>query len=484
MKITTKIMLGTCVLMSVLLGSCKEGNIATGSSILESSDLVMVDCDTFRIQSAIIAPDTLGYYIYSTPDSFLLGECDSRFGTIHADILTQFSCPVNFRYPDGAEVDSVLLYFYYTSWHGDGLSPISISVYEMDKNTFQYSGHYSNHLDVNDYCSLHDSTNVLYSKRILVPARPTDSVYTASYGRYLPFVKMRLTDEFAKRLFARRNFSSLEAYNQQFKGLFIQSNFGSASLLHVSDINMAIFYHFTYQKNGRDTTVNDIKGLYANTEVRQVNRFVYYNQAELISKLDTIGKDYIVSPANLYTRVGIPIRAMADSISRKVNGKRPYINKAELQLDVLNHHSGSGKKTRDEWAQPAEHMLMILEDSINVFFAENRLPSDTCALLAQLSSSKTGDSTVYYYRYDMSALLTRAVRLVHSAASDSVLNAMVPEYLNMLLVPATVGYTSTSNYSSGSISSVKHEQTVTATVIRSASSAEKPLNLEVVYSGF
>jgi len=473
------------MLAAVLCTSCDNDTATAGRDILSESDQIIVGCDTFSTHSSL----SLAHSIYSTPDSFLLGECDSRFGTIHADIVAQFTCPVGFQYPEGAVVDSVCLYFYYNSWFGDGHTPMSVAVYEIDKQSISYNNAYSHELDINEYCTVAPENMVVDKKRIIVAATPTDSVYNSNTESYIPYVRCRLTDEFAQRLFAIRDFSSLNKFTDQFKGLYIESDFGSATLLHVQDINLALYYHFEYNKAGRDTTVTDIKGFYANSEVRQINRYTYFNtDIEALSK-DSDTYNYIVSPANLYTRVSLPIRKMGENILSKMTYlsstgdsivRRPYINKAELYLEVLNVYDGYSTVTRDDWAQPASYMMLIKESEVDGFFKENKLPNDTCAILGSLAATTIDDSTYYYYKYDLAELLTQKIREIKVDTIE------VPETLDMLLVPVSVttGTSTSSSSSSTTITAVKHEQTVTATVIRSANNVESPLSLEVVYSGF
>ena len=201
-------------------------------------------------------------------------------------------------------------------------------------------------------------------------------------------------------------------------------------------------------------------------------------------------KNYIVAPANLYTRVSLPIKEMTDDILDKMAyvpaGKtdtlyrRPYINKAEIALEVLNYYDGSHALTRDDWAQPAANMLLIKEGSVSRFFTKHELPTDTCAILASVTSTKVEgtDSIRYYYAYDISALLTEEIR------KTEVDTLQVPDSLHLILMPVSVSKTTDRYYGTTTISSVKQEQIVSATEILSASNAQQPLSLEVVYSGF
>ena len=60
-----------------------DGDVANaGSSTLSDSDEICVKSDTFSVISALDSCAAISL----TPDSFLLGECDTHFGTLKADI--------------------------------------------------------------------------------------------------------------------------------------------------------------------------------------------------------------------------------------------------------------------------------------------------------------------------------------------------------------------------------------------------------------
>ncbi len=470
----TKKLLFVGILLISLFTACENDSNTAGAELLPSADDIVVSVDTFGLSSALCKAD----FIYSTPDSFLLGECDSRFGTVHGDILSQFACPVGFKFPENSEVDSVCIYLYYRSWFGDGNTPMQLSIYEMDKATFNYSTPYPSNLPISDYCSLDESTRIVERDRIITAANPTDSLYSSDAELYIPFIRFKTTDAFAQKIFSQADFSSQDAFNQIFKGLYITSNFGSATMLHVFDVSMTLFYHFSYEKNGKDTTVNDIKAFYANSEVRQVNRIEYLNTQISNLQQHTDSINFIVAPANIYTRITIPMSEMSEHIIGELGSRRPYVNRARLTVDVLNKYTGStADKTVDDWAQPSSYMMLLKESALTRFFKEKELPSDTCALLSSLTSgTDTTGNVIYYYDYDLSTLLTQQLR--EEQTTDS---------LKMVLVPVSVSTSTTSSYyGSGqtTISAVRPQQTISATTIRSANNAEKPMRLEVVYSGF
>ena len=114
-------------------------------------------------------------------------------------------------------------------------------------------------------------------------------------------------------------------------------------------------------------------------------------------------------------------------------------------------------------------MLLIKEESVSRFFAKRELPSDTCALLSSLiQGTDSAGNAIYYYSYDMSDFLTNQIRQKNTE-----------DELHMVLLPVSVS-TGTSSTTTA-YSSVRQQETMSATKIRSAKNG---MQFEIVYSGF
>jgi hypothetical protein len=251
--------------------------------------------------------------------------------------------------------------------------------------------------------------------------------------------------------------------------LYISTDFGGSNVLYVNDISLTVFYRI----NVSDTTLYDTKSFYVNEEVRQVNRYVYPNRDQVLSELAQVpDTNYIVSPANIYTRLSVRMDSIFDKIDEQLNGAdsyRVYVNRANLTVDVLYSDSATGRP-RDSWYTPASYMMLIKENHMDEFLSKNEVPADSVAIIASLSLEVDSLSQVsYYYTYDLSSLLTAELR------SDEQV-----EELQFALLPVSV----VTNSSTGKVSSVKQLQTISATCIRSASNTDDPMDIEVVYSGF
>ena len=469
-KTKNKSLITILLLLAIVVVGCKENNsISAGASTLPDND-IRVMADTFDVTSQLDSCVAISL----TPDSFLLGESDTHYGTIKADILTQLACPEGFKYPnETAEVDSVCLYLYYNSWYGDGNSPLGITVYEMDKQSLQENASYPNNLQISDYCSLDKSAHIVTNSKIIIPATPSDSSYYSESDSYVPTIRIKLTDEFAKRFFKIKDFDSQKEFNKLFKGLYICSDFGASNVLYINDITMTVFYHFTMERpQMNDTVIHDTRSFYANEEVRQVNRFTYPNRKSILEKYSLVkDTNYIVSPANIYTELTVQMDSIYNRFDAQLDTAvyRVYINKADLTVDVLYSDSITDRP-RDNWDAPASHMMLIQKEKMSEFFSTNKTPSDSVAIITSLSATtdSVGDVT-YQYSFDMSDMLTKQIRSEQKA-----------DQLTFVLVPVAIS----TNTSTGAILSVKPLQTISATRIRSANNPITPMDIEVVYAGF
>lgn len=462
--------------------NCAGDDSSTGGSILTEEDRIKVKSDTFGVTSALDACKAIAL----TPDSFLLGECETHFGPIKADILTQLACPEGFQYPEklvvapgdtidlNPTVDSVCLYLYYNTWYGDGNTPLGINVYEIDRQTLANNLRYESDLQLTDYCSMDESTRVTTYSSIIVPAAPIDSSYSSETEKYTSTIRIKLSDDFAKRFFQIKDFSTQQAFNEQFKGLYICTDFGGSNVLYIKDVVMTVFYHFTMPRpSTTDSIIHDTKSFYVNEEVRQVNRYLYPNRDKILEQYSHVkDTNYVVSPANIYTLLSVRMDSIFSRIDEQLGNDSElysvYVNKANLTVDVL-YSDPQTDRPRDSWDYPASYMLLIKEDYIDTFFSKNELPSDTNAIVASLTTSvDTLDNLSYSYTYDLSKLLTQQLR-----------NDQQIDELRFALVPVAV-----STSSSGSITSIKQLQTISTTYIRSANNSIEPMDIEVVYCSF
>lgn len=472
-SMSVEMLLGVSLLFVIIgITSCSKNDVnPTGMSLLGTEDEIKVGTDTFPLPSYMVGVDS----IPSDPDSLLLGEADTKLGTIHAEVLTQFACPEGFHFPDNAVLDSAFLILYYSSWYGDGNSAMSIDVFQMDKKSMNYDEIYFTDINPDDYCSFADSTRVAKNPIVLTARTPTDSTYLSSTGGYLKYIKVPLTEDFMEVLRNNGNYESSSKFLENFKGLYIKSVFGSSTILYINSLAMSLHYHFTYQIEGKDTITKDVVDFYANDEVRTVNRINHIDRLDII---DIVTNDeeisYIESPAHIYTVLQVPLSNITTSIKDSMlQGKRPYTNSAKIKVYATNYVSKVDQTKPEQWSQPPKYMLLIEKDHVEKFFTSRSLPNDTTAILSSLYTEQNEDlTTSAYYSYDISTLLTKALR---EEKTDST--------LELFMIPVAINSIYSSTYGTSTITSVRPLQVISSTQINTKENKSNPLRISVVATG-
>jgi hypothetical protein len=449
--------------VTATLASCTDDITDMGKTIQPSGDKLIVMSDTLVLNTeSFIVP-----YMYCRPDSFLLGTYyDEIYGTTQADILAQVQPPLGFTYPANAVPDSAVVSLYYVTWQGDDYSPMELNVYEMNKKTFTYTKSYPTNIDPSDYC---DKTIPL-GKKIFTPR---DAVTLRSDTNS---VRIKLYDDFVSRFAFNltQTYTSNTDFLTQFKGIYLTPTFGSASIMNIEQMDLIYYFHYKYKYSGDDdsTTVNTYVTYPANSEVRQVNRILHPDTTAIkqrMSLAENQGYNFISSPANIYTRINVPLKSMAEKMN--FNGKRLTINSCMLRVDIVENDRDDNVIEQN----PISKLMIIKESAMNDFFKDRELPSDTLAIVSSYSyeTDTLTDDVVYYYSYDLATLVAYEI---YKAKKN---NTELPDNMPLVLIPVVLTYDSSSN-----ITKVQPQNLLNAVTIRSGANTGKPMKLKVTYSGF
>lgn len=450
------------VLLSLLVFSCEADLTDIGSTIQPADDAILIEVDSFSVSSAI---DSVPY-IYSKPDSFLLGSfVDNTYGTFNADILTQLQPPLDVTFPKNATADSVNLYLAYSSWFGDQYSPLEISVYKMDKGeTFSEMGLYKS----NEILSKYTTKSVKLGSKII-----TASDYAAARANK-NVITVNLSDAFKtefKPLFDKFYTKDKEdEFQKDFNGLYITTNFGTASILNISYIYMRYFYHYPVTRkgvNGADTTVmfSTHHDYPASDEVRSVNRFELPQKKQVYDNFkQTPAVNVISSPANIYTNVTIPFQAIKNKLNSKVGNKTLLLNRAKFRINITDVEDTT-------LAIPlVSSVMMMYESEVDTYFKKRQLPTDTVSVIANVSYEYDANkNVVYYYSFDLAKILTHELAKKNNA----------PAELKFRLIPVSITYDGSKN-----IKEIKQQSLMRAVKLCSATHPDRPMRLDMVYSGF
>jgi hypothetical protein len=461
--------------LSFLVSSCVDDLTTIGTRIQPSQDAISVGTDTFHVSTENIFVE----YMYSRPDSFLLGSFyDNVYGTTEADILAQVNCPINFKYPETSKVDSALVVLYYKSWFGDKYSALDVNIYEMDKQTFTYSGLYKTNLNPDDYTS----KLILLSNRIVTVNASKINIDNTRYIKFkmLPSPDDGTSNDFVTKFFNINpdTYSSESKFTEFFKGMYITAKYGASTILNVRQIDLELYYHYTYTikgKSGNDSIVTrkDVKVFPANPEVRQVNRFSHPDTTLVKNQLKILNDsvNYVSSPANIQTRVILPMKRIKERMDNDIRtkGKSLSVNSGLLQVEVAQ--ATEEDKTKLIPIPVNRYMLLIKESAMADFFKKNELPNDTSAVLAVYSASLISNTTLYqsYYTFNVAKLIANELKQHPTTLGEK---------LNMRLIPVRVTLDANSN-----ITAVNQEFLLSGVTIRSGLN-KSPMRIKMVYSGF
>jgi hypothetical protein len=452
--------------ISFVFYSCENDLTNIGANIQPAGDAIITGINSFGVNSENFDVP----FIYSKPDSLILGTFyDDTYGSLSADVLTQLQPPVGVdinnvvTYPATAKADSAKLMILYYSWFGDKYSPLEVNVYKMDQGkTFKESELYPSNIKVEDYCS----------KSVLLGSKVFSAADYAG-GRANPYVIQIDLDtslifgqnKFSSELKASYTLGNEAVFHNKFNGLYITSKFGTASLLNVQSIYMRYYYHYTYVRktvkglSDSTVTVSHYQDYPANKEVRTVNRVEY------IKKSVDFGTNINVvsSPANTYTRITLPLKAISDSLSKGVRGKKMLINRAIFRVDATD------VKDTTLAVPLVSSILMLNEDSVDNYFKTRKLPTNYNSVLGSVTYEYDSNNELqYFYKFDMSKVLT------HELAK----NPTTPE-LKFRLIPVSISYDGSQN-----IKEIKQQNLMRAVKLCSGTHPTKPMKLQMVYSGF
>ena len=447
--------------LSFLTVSCTDNLVDVGTGIQPISDGITVGADTFHVVTENVDIASMS----TKPDSFLLGSFyNEKYGSTQADILAQVEGPIGFKYPAGTVVDSTLLKLDCYSSFGDKYSPLDVNVYEMNKKTFSYTGSYSTDLNPADYTDF-----TLIGRNVVTARNPNIS------GVDSIVKSVKLFDSFSKKISDESKYVSEKTFSDFFKGVYVKVKLGTSTLLNIQSLGLVCYYHYPVVRNGKDTIASAVVPFPSNLTVRQVNRILHPDKAAVIAKLNQQDSvNYVSAPANVQTRIILPLAKMKQQMDAKMVNKKLILNHALLNVEAFEADSSS-------YPLPiVTHMLLIKESEIADFFKNDKLPTGSNAVLATYTTSTSTTNSItttsHYYSFNIAKLLATEIKM---AEANNTLSTDDFKNFKMRLVPVNV----TSN-SSGTPTAVKQQSTLAAISICGGKKKISPMKVQMVYSGF
>ena len=437
---------GLCYLIA-----CNDSLDRVGMGIQPEGDQILTYGDSLSIDGKTIKDPVL----YAKTINGLLGNFyDPAYGQLKAGYICQFYPAQGFGDQDridsidlftGSQIDSVQLKIFYTTYVGDSLSPMELTVYPVRKETPLTEDYYTP-IDPADYCDLNAPLGKkAYTARDLTISDSLNQANVAD-GNYkvisvsLPHAwGQSFYDEYKECLNepGRKTFQTPEALAEFFPGLYVKSTLGSGCLLEVEKTDVYIYYSWTrevedttYVNNLRTDTLIGAAVLDVTKEIIQLNEYVGSNDEQLLQDGPDVEKMYVKTPAGIFAQISIPIGEVKSKIgNRKFSNVRLSIP-AEMSDDWQYTWTFPGTGAASLFSMAQSKMLLIEPDSIRPFFENQRIADGKTCFFT------TFDPSSYSYTFSN----------ISNVIQYAIDNEPMIDPLVLRLVPVEVAYY---NYSSG-----------------------------------
>ncbi len=394
--------------------SCDDDLNSVGLDTKPGGDDIFLSVDTVNMEASTIAVDK----IYARTFVGILGEYVSDdFGKIKSDYLCEFYCPEDQAFHKNAiSVDSAKVRILLSGYAGDTLSPIGLSIYEVNKKNLEKTDIYTNH-DIADFCDktvfLGQGLFTIDEAKKATPAMSMSTLVNKSFGEKF-LAQWRTNPE---------TFTGTKEMREFFKGLYITTTVGSGTILYAPNAYFDIYYKYTGRNynDTRDSIRTSTFRLAVTREVIQLNNVENKVPDKLLEPNKT--ELFLSSPAGLNVELKIPFQ----SIYNKAKNTNTVLNSASFKV------YGYTEKEEDVVNRP-DFLLMIPSDSITNFFEEGSLPNGVSTFL--LYRNIVSNTYVIYGQTttaNVSELLNHYITYYKENPSKT-----VPEYLKYQIIPVDV----------------------------------------------
>lgn len=459
----------------LLFTACDETTDMIGSSLTTPADRLDVKTDTFNVYSRTMMIDSVlsrNYHGY-------LGQVkDPETGSyIASHFMAQLHVLETFGFvgidsiaskQDGkAYADSCEIRLIRSSYYGDTLTQMKLTMYEMDHPLEEGILYYSNYdPEKKGYIR----TNGLKQSRTY-----TQSDLTTSSSSSDPYIRIKLNDPYTDKdgnvyknygtYIMQKYYENPKDFSTQYlfshnicPGFYFKSTSGLGSMSEIAYVQLGIHYRMTY--DGGDSIFAASTIMTSTEEVLQTT--TVENDKQTLSKLAADNTcTYLKTPSGLFTEVTLPV----DEI---MNGHlNDSLNTAKLILTRINSNV-----VNDYNFDTPTSLLLVQKDSLVSFFEQSKLTNNKNTYLA------TYDSSANNYEFsNISGLVKIMYNLKNSGLASEDWNKVV-------IVPVTVTEVTQSSGTS-TVTRIVHNMGLTSTkLIGGSENPNDPIKISVIYGKF
>lgn len=492
------------ITLLIVMSSCDDTTEGVGTSITDIHDNIEVTTSVLNILSeSVVTPSVI-----SRSNTGYLGRIkDIETGSyITSNFMTQFHTLDDYQFPpldslisknDGKVIaDSCEVRIYFTSFYGDSLASMKCTLHEFDHPLEEGKKYYSTFSPFeNGYIreggihkqktySLADYTisdNDRWKNLACIPVslnEPYTDKEGKEYNNYGTYVMQKFYED-------KNNFhNSYTFINKVCPGFYVESTngIGSMAYINLSQLNVYFRYLTTdsispnyiskYEKDGKLHYIYTGVATFVGTEEVLQKTYVSQNTQELENIAADNSCTYLKTPSGIVTQVTIPV----DEI---IKGH---------ELDTLNAASFTLKRENNKvlsnYSLPAPTTLLILpSDSVDNFFATNKVADYRSSLLTSFSSSTnsysfSNISSLIKFMYDAKMNYITS----HPGMTEAEYMRAHPNWNKATIVPVTTSYTTVSG--SQVLTRVANDMSLSSTRLAGGKNNPSAIKLNVIYSKF
>lgn len=465
--------IGLALCAAVALASCDETTDMIGSSLTDNKDKLDVNVDTFSVSSRTLKADSV---LARNITGYLGIVKDPETGnTITGNFMAQLNLLNGFTLPEVDSIakdangqvvaDSCELRLYYTTFYGDSLAPMKLTVMEMEKPLEEGVPVYSNFNPENGYVR----EGGLKTSRTYTLTDYTEADSLREDDDYTPNIRIKLNSPYTDKngetynnygsYILRQYYAHPEYFTTAYRflhnvvpGFYFKMEDGMGSMAYVESAQLNLFFRYLPPTG---VTYNYSTSFTSTEEVLQTTNFD--NDDTLLQQMADNGScTYLKSPAGLFTELTLPV----DDIMR--GHETDTLNSVKMTLPCITSNTSTGYEL-----EPSDYVLMLPKDSLDSFFANSSLPDSRTSFLASYSS------TANSYTFNNFAGIVSAMYKSGRASAD---------WNKVVIVPVTV--TTRTVGTSTVIAKVAHNMSMSSTRLLGGANNPNALKLSAIYSRF
>lgn len=471
--------------------SCNEDTDSIGASLTQNTDQLKINTGIYEATTRSILADSVyarnfdcyfGMVKDPETDTYVMNEFMAQF-----NVLEDLEMPEKERIMsliDGeivADSCELWLYFDKDECYGDSLTPMKMSVMELERAMDSEAIYYSNYDPEKEG---YIRQGGLQKDLVFTLANLTYSDSVRQSSGYRDYARIALNDQYKDKngkaysnygSYILRNFYEHHEYfknsytfvNNLCPGFYFKLLDGLGVMAKMERIVLRIY--FRYKSYANDKTIVGMLTLASTPEVLQTVK-VTNEKAGLIRLVNDNSCTYLKSPAGIFTEVTLPVDEIMDE------HWLDYLLSASMSFQRLNSEDPKNKYNFDA----PETVLLLPKDSLNSFFEKEKTYDYKSSYVATLRKNNYSFTNLGDLISDMYS------EKIFGELDDPNWTKKHPNWNKVVLVPITtptITTTTTNTTTTASTTTaISHEIGLSSTKL--VGGKDSPIEIKVIYAKF